>query len=616
MSRYIIFGILVTAIILMIVGCKQDSSTPVEPVNSSLLTYQPKGTISGLVKDRITNIPVARAIISLGYDGVVKSTTSDGAGAFSFAHVPVGQYQIVNGSSVLSGTYTLTVSLIAYNAAQTDQNMKYRDYYYSTVTIKFTSLSPGDSIAVSDMVGTVLLQISHRNTTVAGYVVDSKMQPVSNASVMLFDATVIPNIVIGQTQTSTTGMYQFTRVDNGLTVNISARSADGSLEGSLPSALTLPANVTMDSLRSQVTAEKIMVTPADDINPFVIGITPENNADVSPSNLQLVYTFSEPIKQTAYTRTDLPEGHSTMLDDIVFTYIGLKKTAGTVPITLQWNSIYTQLTVTPNSLQIVGSAKYSLDMRTIFSSGKITDVAGKAIQNNTALTGDYEVLLFSTNGSSSTPNPPSLTRRYVSGIYSSLEYNGGTVGLQWNNDNNARSYNIYKSVGSGSYELLQADFYGLQFSDNSGSLVIPAAVNNPLRSSSVRYLVRAVSKDLVESAPSNIITVGDDRKPRLINASVATAGSTNIWSFTLLFSEPLSIAPAEIIGNYTFTNTQTVSFTVNNANYLGYSGGQYVVQITVTTSAALPLGYILMVGNAIIDLAGNTIDPTANSKTF
>ena len=75
------------------------------------------------------------------------------AGAYSFANVPVGQYQIVNGAAVFSGTYTLTASLVSYNAGQTDPNKKYRDYYYNNVLITFTSLAPGDSLAVSDMVG-------------------------------------------------------------------------------------------------------------------------------------------------------------------------------------------------------------------------------------------------------------------------------------------------------------------------------------------------------------------------------------------------------------------------------------------------------------------------------
>jgi hypothetical protein len=361
----------------MMAGCKQNSSTPIEP--ASLSTYQPKGTITGLIVNRTTNVPVKGAVISVGYDGGVQSATSDGAGAYSFANVPVGQYQIVNGTAVFSGTYTLTVSLVAYNAGQTDSSKKYRNYYYSNVTITFTSLAPGDSLAVSDMVGSALLQISYLNTTVVGQVVDQNQQPVANATVMLYDATVFPNFLIGQTTTSASGGYLFSAVDNGLTIVLKSRSSDGSLQGT-SAAFTLQANVISDSLRSQVNAERLMITPVDNINPFVIGLTPQNNSDVSPSNLQVVYTFSEPIKQRAYTRTDLPPGSSTITDDIKVTYVGLKKSATAITFSAQWNASFTQLTITPQG--IVGSAKYSVDLTSAFNSGNLTDNANLAVVNN------------------------------------------------------------------------------------------------------------------------------------------------------------------------------------------------------------------------------------------
>ena len=450
-------SICIVCIVALMAGCKQNSTTPLEP--QSLPTYQPKGTITGLIVNRITNTPVKGAVVSVGYDGAVQSTTSDGAGAYSFANVPVGQYQIVNGTGVFSGNYTLTVSLVAYNAAQTDSSKKYRNYYYSNVTITFTSLASGDS-AVSDMVGSALLQISYLNTTVSGQVVDQNQQPVANAAVMLYDATVFPNVLIGQTTTSASGNYAFPAVDNGLTVVLKSRSGDGSLQGTL-GAFTLPANVISDSLRSQVTAERLMITPVDNVNPFVIGLTPANNSDVSPNNLQVVYTFSEPIKQRAYTRTDLPVGSSTIIDDIKITYIGLKKTATAITFSAQWNAAFTQLTITPQG--IVGSAKYSVDLTAAFNSGQLTDNANLVVVNNPQIVGDFEVMQFSTNGASPVPAAPALTRRFIAGLFGNLDFGGGTVGLEWNFDANARSYNIYWSVDGGSFQLLQANFTGIQY---------------------------------------------------------------------------------------------------------------------------------------------------------
>ena len=600
--------------VAMVAGCKQETSTPIEAVTTSLLTYQPKGTITGLIRNRIAGIPVSGAVISLGYDGGVQSTTSDDAGAYSFANVPVGQYQIVNGTSVATGTYTFTVSLVKYNSGQTTTSTKYRDYYFSTVTIKFTSLSPGDSLApVSDMVGSSVLDISYLNTSLVGQVVDRNLQPLASATVMLFDATVNPNVLIGQTSSSATGMYQFNNIDNGLSVIVKSRSADGTLDGTL-GAFTLPANVVYDSVRTQVTAERLVLTPSDNVSPFVIGISPENNADVSPTNLNVVYAFSEPIKQTAYTRTDLPKGQNTVIDDITVTYVGLKKTAGPITFSASWNAAFTQLTIVPQGL--VGSAKYTVSLVNAMNSGKLTDNANRAVVNDTSITGDFEPLAFTTAGASTVPSAPTLVRRYISGVYADLDFNGGTVGLEWNFDANARSYNIYRSIDGGTFDLLQANFYGTQLADNTGALVVPSSANDPLRAANVRYLVRAQSKDLVESASSNTITVVDAVKPKLFNATEAAGVGTNAWIYTAQFTEPMVISTAENGSNYSFANTSGVTFTINSASYLGYSGGHYFVQLGVTTSAALPVGYILVVASAVTDLAGNGTDQTANSKTF
>ncbi|MDE3057395.1 MAG: carboxypeptidase regulatory-like domain-containing protein [Bacteroidota bacterium] len=598
------------ALIVSLFGCSKEGSTPLSPTSQ---VSQPKGTIHGLIKNWTTSEPVASAKISLGYNGEIQTATSDNAGQFSFANVPAGQYRDANGGFVFSGTYTLTVSLVSYNSLQSDANKKYRNYYYSTVTVIFTSQKQGDSTAVNGMEGSVLLNISYLNTTVKGQVVDQNMQPVADAVVTLYDETFVPGDAIAQTSTASDGSYSFTKVDNGLTVQVKAVSKDGSLQGTLPAFLTLPANLTIDSLRAGVTAERIMLLPADDSSPYVINITPENNSDVSPSGLQIVYTFSEPIKQTAYTRTDLPVGSNTMLDDIAFNFVGLKKTSGLITFTAQWNLTFTQLTLTPQS--IVGSAQYSVSTATAFNSGKITDAAGRALVNNAKITGDFELLQFSTGGGSTVPAAPILTRRIVTGSFSDVDFNGGTIGLEWKYDANARSYNIYKSVNGGSFQLLQKDFYRIQFSENCGSLVIPLNAVDPLSAGSVRYLVRGVSKDLVEGASSNVITITDAVKPRLLNATVAAATGTNNWIYTLSFSEPLTVSTAENLANYAFFNTGTVSFTAIAANYMGFSGGTYIVKLSVSTNAALPAGYTLGV-TGVTDLAGNGMDQNANSKQF
>lgn len=618
--RYTLF---VIAIIQMMVltGCEkkeEDKNSSSNPTSSSLPTYEPRGTISGLVRDRVTNDPVSDAVVSVGFDGAVHSSTTNAAGVFSFANVPAGQYQIVNGTNVITGTYTLTVSLTNYNAAQSNTNKKYRNHYYSTVTIRFTSLATGDSVAVDGLVGSVVVAISYLNTSLNGLVVDRNSQPVANATVTLYDATVFPVVAMAQTTTSALGTYLFSNIDNGLTVMINAQSKDGSLEGNLAANFTLPANVTTDSLRAQVNAERIVLLPVDNVSPFIISTSPEHLSDVSATSLKVVYTFSEPIRQTSYTRTDLPAGHSTIIDDIIVSYDGFKKSAANLGFSVQWDTTFTKLTVTPQG--ILGSSKYSVNMNAAANSGKITDAASRALVNNTTLTGDFEVLQFTTGGGSVVPAAPTLARRIILGQFTVLDYAGGTVGLQWNVSSDARSYNIYRSINGGTFDLLQKDFIGTQFSTSTGSLVNPTGATNPLSAINVRYQVRAVSKDLVESVASNIIVVSDQVKPRLSATSTAPAAGVgaNAWIYTLRFTEPLNIATAENIANYTFINAGGITYTKNSADYLGFNAGTgfYHVQLSVTSSAAPIAGYSIVVGNVVTDLANNIIDETANSRTY
>jgi len=613
--RYTLIAIALVQM-LLVTGCQkdEDKNSSSNPTSSTLPMYGPRGTISGLIRDRITNEPVAGAVISFGFDGSVHSTTSDVAGAFSFANVPAGQYQIVDGSTVITGTYTMTVSLVNYNNGQTNINKKYRNFYYTSVTIRFTSLAAGDSSAVNGLVGSTVLSISHLNTTLNGLVVDRNAQLVPNATVTLFDATVNPKIALAQTTTSATGAYQFSNIDNGLTVTVKAESNDGLLEGDLPVNFTLPANVTTDSLRSQVTLERVVVLPVDNVKPFVISVSPENLSDVSPANLKVVYTFSEPIKQTAYTRTDLPVGHNTIVDDIFVSYVGFKKSMGDINFSVEWDSTYKQLTIIPQGIQ--GSSKYSVDFTDAANSGKIIDLASNGLVNNANLTGDFEGLQFTTGGASVIPSAPTVVRRIVPNQFADLDFDGGTVGLQWNVNADARSYNIYRSINNGTFDLLKTDFVGAQFSTNIGSLVNPSGANNPLSAITVRYQVRAVSKDLVESAPSNIITVADQVKPQLINAVVGAGPSTNTWEYTVRFTEPMNITTSENASNYSFTNTGGITYTVNRADYLGFTAGAYVVQLSVSSSAAPVAGYSLIIGNGVTDLAGLGVDPTVNSQTF
>ncbi len=603
--------ILLVIALLTAAGCVTESTGPEadEGAGQTIL----RATITGKIIDFCTNRAVEGAVISVGYDGGVARVVSDSSGSFSFGDVPVSRYEVLNGQLVANDIYVVTASLVNYNQKQTSAATRYRDYYYATSRVTYTSAS--DSSGVMGLIGSVNFAISELNSQITGTVVDKDMQPVSGAIVTLFDNTIVPGAVLQQAITSASGGFVFNNVDNGIVVAISAQSADGSLQGNLAGGLAMTCNLPSDSLRAHVLTERIRITAADNVAPFVISISPQNGADVSPT-AQVVYVFSEPIRQTPYTRTDLGVGHGTIVDDLVLTYVSMKKGALRLPITVSWNSSYTQLSVT--SSDIVGSAKYTFDFTT--AATKLQDRAGNALVNNTSLTGDFEVLNFTTAGGSALPGAPVLSRRLIGGLYADLDFTGGTVSLTWSPDAAARSYNIYRKSGEGAFELIAQNVYGLQYNDTAPALVAPynpgLGQRDPLASAPVRYIVYGVSRDLALGPPSNSVTVADAVKPLLITGTRGAAVSTLVYPFTLQFSEPLSKVPAEVTTNYTFSNTGGVTYTVQRADYLGWQGASYVVRLTVSASATPVAGAVLTISNNVVDLSGNSIDSAANSQTF
>ena len=601
--RFITMSIIVI-ILWSLTGCVDQSTAPV-----ATNTLTPTGTISGKIYDRCTNMAINGATISVGYNGTVSSTTSDASGSFSFANVPAGNYTVLNGQSVATGTYLITASLVNYNKQQTDSSKRYQNYYYFTNTITFTSTI--DSQAVTGLVGAVVCSIATLSAIVEGTVVDQNNQAVANASVTIFNSSTNCAIAPAAT-TASNGSFKFTNIENGLSVYFIARSADGSLQVKT-GTLTTPCNVPLDSLRSQVATERIQIAPVDNVPPFVTLISPANNSDVSAAGLQIVYTFSEPIKQTAYTRTDLGLGSGTIVDDITIIYNGLKKTQTALPTpAFAWNANFTQFTVTPSGL--VGSAKYTVVDTAAMR--KLTDLAGNAMVNNTKIIGDFELLNFSTAGGSAVPAAPTLARQLVPTVYVPLNYNGGTVSLEWNYDATARGYNIYSSVNGGSFELLASNVQSDQYQPTTGNL-ITGTLNNPLGPGTVSYMITGVSKDLVEGPASNVITVSDQVKPQLTYypASVAAPG-TNNWVYTIGFSEPMAQAAVELASNYTFSNTGGVTYTINNIAYAGWDGTRYIAYLYITSSAAPVAGYVVTTSSAITDLAGNGMDAAFNSHTY
>jgi hypothetical protein len=614
MSKYFLIVIMMFGILL--IGCEKEEDDKNTIVNSSSSqnTLKPTGTISGKVVDRHTENPVEGALISIAYNGSVFKTTTDESGSFSFHNVACNRDAT---TGTVTGTYQLTVSLVNVNKSIPDSLPKYREFYYNTsLSVTFIDLAYNDTsknkIPVEGLEANIRFDVGKMNTTIAGQVVDEMYMPAVNAAVYLEEAGT--GDVLQTTTTNESGNYSFAKVEGGTTVYIRARSVNNTLQGGLAGNLFLTINKNNFDLRSQVNAERIVVTPADNIAPYVTHIMPENLSDVSPVGLVMTIKFSEPIKQTAYTVTNVPLGLGTLIDDIHFDFIGFKKASGNTNFVVSWDSTFTTLTVTP--AQVTGASKYQLNVGTAL--GKLRDRAGNAVAAN-AIVGDFEPLNFTTNGNTSVPSSPVLTRRLSTGIgFSLLNFTGGSVGLEWGLDNNSRSYKVYRSVNNEPYKLLADNVLDTRYSDNTGFLVSgynPPGDREPYAAFDVKYKVAGVSKDLVEGPASNVVTAKDDVWPQLANATVDSS-LTGFDYVYLRFNEPLLISSAQMTSNYSISNLPaSAASQITEAIYLGWNGAFYQVRLQITKQS-IRTGEVVTISNQVRDMIGNPIDPNASSIVF
>lgn len=589
-----------------------------------------KGTIAGRIIDRCTNMPVRGVKVSIAENSTV--VTTDAFGEFVFKNVPVNGLD-TPGGSVNTGSYVVIMDFTSYNNSVNDPLLRYNSHEYVTVDLIFTDLNDGDNSGgggdggngqdtpVDQLVANCELLVGKLNTTITGTVVDMNYVPVSGATVYLKKNLNYTGTwaLIAQTTTNSSGAYTFNNVEAGMDVTIEAMDAARTMSDDLDFSLTCNQN---QDLRIQVVAEQLRLRYDDNINPFVSVISPINNQDINPTGLAIVYTFTEPIKQTPYTRTDLGKGHNTIVDDIVVTYVGMKKVATAIPFTAAWNETFTQLTITPAGL--TQSARYTVNNFISIGAAKITDAANNPVVNNAGVTGDFEVLNFTTSGPTTAPAAPGLTRDTLTYPTNLVNWTGGNVKLRWTIDESAvtvKYFELYKKIGNGSFEFL-ANIRRLDtvVTVNTNELVYGDPVN-PRLGQAVKYQIRAISTNLVPGPFSSEITVYDRVRPTLNQAALVNPGGSTTYDYIYIrFSEPLNRESAETTGNYSITNIGGSNpANIRDVVYIGYDnslpgGNGYKVRITVD-DASVVATEVLTVSN-VTDVNGNTMDTNANSWTF
>lgn len=554
------------------------------------------GSVTGKVFDICSGQPIKGAVVEVGYSGLTSKVITDENGSFSFKNLPVTSYQNLSGQLIFSGEYLFTISLRDYNLKATNPKDKYRDYYYAQREIKYIKL---DSGAYLGLTAGLNIGIGKLNVKLKGKVVDENRKPVSKAEVFINDYFYSNSNYYKKTETNEEGNFVFENIDNGLTFTIFARTKDGSKRGQLYSPLSLPCNIEEYTLNEDLNSETIVLYPVDNINPYVISISPENGADVDPLNFKIVCEFSEPIRQDPYTSIN-ESGYGSIVDDISLTYLGLKKNLlSNLPVKIEWQDNYKKLLIIPKD-QIPGGARFRL---TIFAAlSKLKDLNGNICVNNLNLIGDFEPLYFTTKAGDPILPAPGLTRRIGYG-YESLDYNGGNFGLRIEANQNVVGFNIYRKIDNGAWELIEKNYKSFVYESSTGELFV-SQNNIPFKAIKQYFRVTALNRDLIESSYSQTVIIQDEVRPRVINVQTEASGDKHI--FIVDFSEPANIADAENLQNYVFENLGSITVNKIRANYFA-SPGKYQAFLEARFNGQIPPNLILRI-SGIRDLNDNIME--------
>lgn len=380
-DRQIVFSsllIIMFAIISFVIsGCSDDTSTSITAPNSGV--FKPVGTIQGVVKDSVTQEPIANAVVSIG----IATGTTDSRGQYILKNVPATE-DALNGS--ISSTYTITVDLTSVsNNIDRDSTNNYPQYkYIGNITVKYTSLNDstpcpdpevtGDNAdvessaalqncgsnstnhdtAVDGLVANQDITIGKLNATIKGVVAgcdltgfeDEFFTPVgSGYTVKLITASTSSNSssgAAGRIVTSTTtdekGAFEFANIEAGQSFSITA--VDSANTESDTISVTSPSDGETLVLSVQESTA-LHICPDDAHGPEIIAITNaegnniEVGSDIEAGLTSVVLKFNEPVKQDAGTSTDA-SSVSNLFDNIEVNFDGNK--AGNVAYTLDWDN--------------------------------------------------------------------------------------------------------------------------------------------------------------------------------------------------------------------------------------------------------------------------------------
>lgn len=549
----ILFFAMILLIGFALFGCSDDKSTSVTNPNPN--TLNPTGKIQGTLVDAMTTEPIVGAVVDIG---VGKATTSSD-GQFVITNVPATTDGL-NGT--VTGSYSVTIDMknvtSPVNMKDAATTPRYPNYSYNDVEVKYTSLDDAEDdndtnhdTPVTNLVANLSLDVGKLAATINGIVAyETNLQPVGSGWTVKLISTGSFNTgtgalknVVATTTTDADSKFSFSNIESLRLFTIEAsNSAQTYFATTAPDDVQAPAdNETLTLTIQQGNA--LFASLTDDVNPTIISVTPENLADITPAATDVVFTFSEPIRQSAYTTTS-PSADG-MYYDVDVNWDGMK--TGNIAHSISWNTDFTQLTV--NIPTLSPSSIYSVDL----CNANLTDDALHGV-TNLCDTGKG-VISFSTTGAASASAP---TVAIVNPTAIDNVFPANIVELDWTAVTGAKKYNVYQADNQVWGETTTAGAFRIvgQVDTSSYTTTAPLSfVEGTEIKLTYSFYVKSVNSDNIESAESNTETAEDVVGPILTGApaSYRTDFSNGNDTIILLFTELLDETTAET-GTYTLSN--------------------------------------------------------------
>lgn len=393
--------LIVVSTMFTMVGCSKKTTNAV--TNPNPQTFEPKGTIQGVVRDAVTLQPIEGAVVNIG----VAKTTTDASGQFVLRDVPA-TYDALMGTE--TDTYIVTVDL---RKAKSSANgvvvvdnadaakKKYPEFVYTYKDVEYTSLNdsapcpnvvedpatpasydyygynfgvgPSNCGTNSTNHDTPVHKLSHMleisvgklAANIEGQVAGCSGTPgfFSNASgiydVKIYNADSSDNAGSGDYNhlvwaglTDANGKFTASGLEENHSVKIvvSGPTTDTTTASGVKKAFseteTVYGTTPVDSGTLKLTniqaSNAIHVCSVDIHGPRITSVTPEPGSDLAAGPVSVEIGFSEPIKQNAFTGTD-PAAIGNLYDYIEV-YFDQSK-VGNTAYSLAWNSTFDKLTV-------------------------------------------------------------------------------------------------------------------------------------------------------------------------------------------------------------------------------------------------------------------------------